>query len=260
MTSLGFRSRKGLVSIAAVLAAALAVAAAVWFVVLRDVAEPTTVGDAVSNFRETTEGGAEAPLPVGVYVYATGGFEKTDALTGVTHRYPRRSTVTVTSDPCGVQMRWDVLKGRSTVWTYCIGSSGWTLASQDESHTFFGRTERTMYMCGDMSFWPKVGAGPGRSPFRCVTPTAQENGQCGLVGRDRVSVGARKVQTVHLRKTSSFTGEIRGTSTYDFWLDRESGVPLRIVMVSTTTNDSAVGDVNYEEHVRLELESLAPRR
>ncbi len=38
------------------------------------------------------------------------------------------------------------------------------------------------------------------------------------------------------------------------------GVPVRVVMVSRTTNDSAVGDVHYEEDVTLLLTSLTSKR
>jgi hypothetical protein len=57
-----------------------------------------------------------------------------------------------------------------------------------------------------------------------------------------------------------FSGAIRGTSRYDFVLDRQSGIPLRIAMESKTTNDSPVGAVHYEERVVLRLTSLTPRR
>jgi hypothetical protein len=230
-----------------------------WFFFLRDVAEPTTVGEAVSNFRGTEQGGS-SPVPRGVYVYATDGFEKTDALTGVSHRYPARSTITVTRDPCGVQMRWDVLEGRSTVWTFCVGDSGWTESSQDERHTFFGRTEHTDYACTDSTFRPAGDVGGTSAAVSCATPDAEERGTERVVGRETLLVGPRRVATVHLRKSSSFTGGIRGASTYDFWLDRITGVPVRVRMVSRTTNDSAVGDVHYAEVVTLRLESLRPRR
>lgn len=101
-------------------AAALALgAAAAWFVVLRDTAEPVSVGEAVTSFRTDTEPtqGALSPIPEGVYVYATIGSEETDALTGVIHRYPRRSTITITSADCGASLLWRVLAGRSTEWT-----------------------------------------------------------------------------------------------------------------------------------------------
>jgi hypothetical protein len=258
-----WRGRKGgLVSITGAAAALVVAGVAAWFLLLRDVAEPTTVGEAVTNFREDADGSESgpSPVPVGVYVYATDGFEKTDALTGVTHRYPRRSTITVTKNPCGVQMDWDVLRGRSTVWTFCIDSAGWTIASQDERHTFFGRTERTTYTCSDTTLRPAGDELRLTFPVSCSTPTAEELGEGQVVGREPMRIARKRVQTVHLRKTSSFSGAIRGTSTYDFWLDRKSGVPVRIAMVSRTTNDSAVGDVHYEEGVRLELVSLSPRR
>ena len=61
----------------------------------RDTAEPVTVEDAITSFRMEPEGSASAsPIPPGVYVYGTDGSESTDALTGVTHRYPNRSTIT----------------------------------------------------------------------------------------------------------------------------------------------------------------------
>jgi hypothetical protein len=236
-----------------------AAALAGWFLFLRDVAEPTTVGEAVTNFRGTQHGGA-SPVPAGVYVYRTDGFEKTDALTGVTHRYPKRSTITVTGDPCGVQMRWDVLEGRSTVWTFCVDDSGWSEASQGERHTFFGRTEHTDYACTDSTFRPAGDARGTTASVSCSTPDADERGTERVVGRETLLVGPKRVATVRLRKKSSFTGGIRGTSTYDFWLDRKTGVPVRVRMVSRTTNDSAVGDVHYVEVVTLRLESLRPRR
>jgi hypothetical protein len=57
-----------------------------------------------------------------------------------------------------------------------------------------------------------------------------------------------------------FSGEIRGSSRHDIWFDSESGVPVKIAMVTRTTNDSPVGDVHYEEDVTLRLTSLTPRR
>lgn len=81
-----------------------------------------------------------------------------------------------------------------------------------------------------------------------------------VVGGAVLAVSGRRVATVQVRKTTSFTGEIRGTATHDIWFVRESGVPVRIAMVSRTTNDSPVGDVHYEEDVTLQLTSLTPRR
>jgi hypothetical protein len=256
------RSRRGLLGIGAVALGALLLAGfAAWYFVFRDVATPTTVGEAVTNFRgDTDQTPGPSPVPVGVYVYATSGFERTDALAGATHRYPRRSTITVTKDPCGVRMRWDVLEGRSTTWTFCIDSGRWVMTTQDERHTFFGVTEGTTYECSDVPFRM-----PGDRPSRgmqvtCTTSGATERETQRIVGRETVRVGRRSVSAVHVHQATSLSGDIRGASTYDVWLDRKTGVPVRISMVSRSTNDSPVGDVHYDEVVTLRLLSLTPRR
>ena len=233
--------------------------AAVWLLVLRDTAEPVTVGEAIETFRENTETSpAESPIPEGVYVYGTAGFEKTDALTGVTHRYPKRSTITISATDCGVSLLWRVLKGRTTEWIYCTTPGGWELASQDERHTFFGRTEPTTYVCTGVPIRPT--AGSTRWSVACSTDTSEERGAGNVVGREPIRVGGQTVSAEHVRRTSTFSGQIRGSSRHDVWFDSKSGVPVRIVMVSRTTNDSPVGDVHYEERVTLRLTSLAPRR
>jgi hypothetical protein len=234
-----------------------------WLALFRDTAEPVSVGEAVASFRTDTETTPEAAttIPQGVYVYATRGYEKTDALTGVTHRYPRRSTIAVAPAECGMTLTWRVLKGRSTKWTFCVTSEGgWELRTQDERHTFFGRTETTTYTCEDTPLLP---ADPTlRSwPVSCTTGDAAETGVARIAPAPSLHVREATYPVRHVRKTTTFTGAIRGSSRYDFWLHPRAAVPpLRIVMISHTTNDSPVGDVHYEEDVRLTLLSARPRR
>lgn len=256
------RSRAWLWAIVAAAAAVLVLAGfATWYFVFRDVAEPTTVGEAVTSFRgHTDQAPGPSPVPVGVYVYATTGFEHTDALTGITHHYPRGSTITVTKVPCGVEMRWDVLKGRSTTWTFCIDANEWVMTTQAERHTFFGVTEGTTYECSDVPFRTAGDEPTARMPVTCSTSGATEHETQWVVGRETVLVGRTRVSAVHVRQAISLGGSIRGASAYDIWLDRTTGVPVRISMVSHTTNDSPVGDVHYDEVVTLKLTSLTPRR
>ena len=252
-------SRAALVVGAVGAALALGVVAA-WLFVFRDTAEPVTVGEAVTSFRTDTEAtpAGPSPIPEGVYVYATVGDEKTDALTGVRHRYPKRSTIAVRATDCGVSLLWRVLDARSTEWIFCVTPSGWELRSQDERHTFFGRTERTTYLCENTAIKPRLGV--ERWQVACSTGGATETGRGAIVGHERVAVAGTPVATVHVRKSTSFAGEIRGSARYDFWFDEASGVPVRMRMVSRTTNDSPVGDVHYAEDVALFLTSLTPRR
>jgi hypothetical protein len=239
------------------------VGAATWTLAFRDTAEPVSVDEAVTSFRTDTDTEpaprAPSPIPEGVYLYATSGFEKTDALTGVTHRYPARSTIAVAAADCGVSLTWRVLKGRSTEWVYCVTPDGWELRSQDERHTFFGQTERTTYVCDDTLIRPRV-APASRWRVTCSAGSSEETGSARLVAHGRERVGAKRVPAEHVRKRTTFDGEIRGTAEHDIWFASDSGVPAKIVMVSRTANDSPVGDVRYEEEVTLRLLSLEPRR
>ena len=230
-----------------------------WWFLLRDDAEPATVGGAVTAYREQASKGSSS-IPPGVYVYATDGSEQTDALGGVTHRYPRTSTVTVSGAPCGVRLRWDVLRGRSTTWTVCTGSNGWGERSRFERHTFFGVTDKTTYACGGTPFRPDGDRLGATFTVACSTGKASEDGPGRIVGEEALDVGRARVGTVHLRTTTSFSGDTMGAATYDFWLARDSGLPVRIMMVSSTTSGSLIGDVHYRERVALRLTSLTPRR
>jgi hypothetical protein len=252
--------RAGIVAAGAIGALAIA-GVGVWLVLFRDTAEPVTVGEAVTSFRTETEP-APGTLPIapGVYVYATRGFEQTDALTGVTHRYPSRSTITVTRAECGMNLTWLVLKGRSTEWTFCVTDEGWELRTQDERHTFFGRTETTTYTCENTPIWIRAKPVGAPWPVICSTGDAEETGTAAVVGRLTLEIGSRRIRVTRVHKFTRFHGAIRGTAIYDFWFGETSGLPVRIGMVSTTTNDSPVGDVHYKEDVMLRLLSLRPRR
>jgi hypothetical protein len=242
--------------------AAASAAVAGWYFLRRDVAEPASVAAAIAAFREQAAAGAVArsPIPPGVYVYATDGFERTDALGGVTHTYPARSTVTVTPGPCGVRLRWDVLRGRSTTWTVCVGRKGWLVRTRDERHTFFGIEDETAYRCGATPLRP-AGDTPGTMfPVACTTGSATERGRGRVLACQSVEVGSASVDCVRVRSRTAFAGRTTGTATYDFRLARDTGLPLRAEMRSRTTNGSPIGDVHYEEDVTLVLTSSTPRR
>ena len=253
--------RAGLIAVAVGVIVLAGVVA--WLVAFRDTADPVTVDEAVTSFRTETEPtpSRPSPIPEGVYVYATAGFEKTDALSGVTHRYPRRSTITVAADGCGVSLMWRVLQGRSTEWIYCVVTQGWLLERQDERHTFFGSTEQTTYECETTPIWPAAPAvGMRWRVLDCGTAETDERGTVRVVGLPQLRVDGVDVRTVHIRKATTFSGAVRGTSRHDIWFDLDSGLPAKVVMVSHTTNDSPIGDVFYEETVTLRLTSLEPRR
>ena len=160
-----------------------------WWFLLRDVAEPATVGGAVTAYREQANNGSSS-IPPGVYVYATDGSEQTDALGGVTHRYPRTSTVTVSGGPCGVRLRWDVLRGRSTTWTVCTGSNGWGERSQVRApHVLRGHRQDDVRVRGHAV--PPGWRPAGHDVYRCVLDReGSEDGPGRIVGEEALDVGA----------------------------------------------------------------------
>jgi hypothetical protein len=253
--------RAGIIAAGVVGVVAIAAVAA-WLVAFRDTAEPVRVEEVVTSFRaEPTTSARESPIPEGVYVYATEGYEKTDALTGVSHRYPRRSTITVAAAECGVSLTWRVLKGRSTTWTYCVTDEGWMLRSQDERHTFFGRTEATTYECEGTPIRHLRRAVGASWPVMCATDDTREAGTARIVERRRRTLESGETVTETLvRKRTRLTGGNRGTARHEIWFDDSTGLPSQLTMVSATTSDSPVGDVGYEERVTLVLLSREPIR
>jgi hypothetical protein len=252
--------RAGLIA-AGVAGVAVLAGLGAWLALFRDTAEPVSVEDAVTSFRTETEAtSGPSPISPGVYVYATSGYEKTDALTGVTHRYPSRSTLTVAAAECGLSLTWRVLEGRSTEWTFCVTHEGWDLRSQDERHTFFGTTQRTAYVCENTPIRPRDPSLTSWS-VTCSTGEARESGVARVVPGPILRIRDALYPVRHVRKGTEFTGSIRGSARYDFWFHKRLGIPpLRIVMISRTTNDSPVGNVHYEENARLTLLSFRPRR
>src|SRR5688572_23871693 len=67
------------------------------------------------------------PLEEGVYVYATDGYEETDALSGQRHDYPAQTTMTVSKQGCGYRWRWQPLKERWEESDGCRTSAGYVL-------------------------------------------------------------------------------------------------------------------------------------
>ena len=236
-----------------------AAGAAAWLVAFRDTASPVSVDDAVESFRGEAGAGA-SPIPEGVYVYSTRGYERTDALNGVTHRYPRHSTITVAAVDCGMRLTWRVLDGRSTEWTYCVTHEGWELRSQAERHTFFGRTEQTTYACQSTPIRPaelEVGA---HWDVSCSTEDTGETGVAAVVGRRETTLAdGSTIRETLVRKSTSLSGANRGTSRHDLWFDDASGLLAHVRLVSRTTSDSPIGDVRYDEDVTLTLVSGEPR-
>lgn len=253
--------RRRRVIVAAVAAVVLAGAAAVvWRVVLRDTATPATIEDALARYRAAAERG-ETPIPPGVYVYTTAGSESISALGGTTHRYPRRSTITVTRAPCGMELRWDVLETRSTTWTVCVsGDLAQALDGWVERHVFFGQADRTVWECSGSPWLTDPSAIGTRTSHICSGGDTTQGGTVDVLGLVPLRAAGTTVETLHLRLRAEEDGVARGPLVEERWVERETGLPIRIRYRVRTANKSVIGDVVFTERYELRLTSLEPRR
>ena len=240
------------------LGAAIAVAAAAgaWLVATRENTTPASIDDALARYRAQAEA-SDTSIPPGVYVYATTGSESITALGGRKHDYPKRSSVTVTAGDCGMMLRWDVLQHRSNVYEIC--DDGRRLGGWTETHRFVGRDDVTRWRCSASAWLPDT-ADPGPSPVDCTSSDSAQRGTTTVLGVETVRVGTATVDAVHLRIDTRETGGARGPTLEHRWLERDTGLPVRIEYRVTTLNPSPIGDVRFDERYSLRLVSLEPRR
>jgi hypothetical protein len=230
-----------------------------WLLLFRDQTKAVDIGDVVTDFRNGGEGtGALASgLEAGVYVYATSGFEVTDALLGQRHEYPARSTVTVQPGGCGAVIRWDALEGRYWERELC----GRELRRFTEVHSFFGTEDVHDYVCESGTPAPPLDAEPGVTwESRCSTADTTETSRGTVVGRETSAVGGQAVETTHVSEQTTLEGASRGTGIRERWFARDSGLLVRQVEQNESVTDSPIGEVGYRERYELLLMSLEPRR
>jgi hypothetical protein len=223
---------------------------------LKDKATPVSIQDVLARFHE---GERRTGKLDGVYLYATRGQESVDALGGATHRYPKSTTITLVTVPCGMRLLWEPFEERSVRWTLCATADGIELADWEVAHEFFGQGDRTGYTCTESVLVPAEEKSAA-SPFRCRSDRGGEDGETEVVGVEQVAVGSARRAGVHVRTVGEVTGGDSGTETTEWWLDEGSGLPLRIKLSNRTSRSVLVGRVHYSEDADLRLRSTKPLR
>lgn len=258
----------------AVPAGIVLVGGAIAVALLYDPAEPVSVDDAVTRYRDggtTDPDGAPAtgdPPPPGLYVYATTGSEGVDVLGGSTHPYPAESTITVTAadDDCLI-FRWAPLEQRWNEEVLCPDDDGgWSLVGTTLHHSFFNQGETRTNTCDGPGFVPVPDA-DGDLTWTCESEGSGRSGETvaagtgRIVGTDTVTVAGVDRPALHVRYEDEVTGETSGTGTLDRWyaFDRFP-LLLREVSSATSASETVIGRVNYHEDYELVLASWEPQR
>ncbi len=258
---------------AGTLAVLLVAAAAVAAIVLRNDTSELSVPDAVDAFREAEDASAvsdaarasiaELPEP-GVYVYATSGQAEVDALTGATHHYPERTTLTVTLAGCGAHLRWVAVQQRWEQRTVCPTADGLGLREVRTFREFFGQGDERTYTC-DQGAMELPAHAETRFVATCSSGGSSKSGATTIrftgtvLGVEPVTVAGETLQAVHVNLVGTFTGATEGEQTTERWL-LPGGLVAREQRHQRTVSDSIVGRVTYQERYVLELTSTEPRR
>lgn len=222
--------------------------------------KPVSVNDVVDRYRHERQsppptGPLAGPAP-GVYLYATTGSERI-SFGNISHRYPDRTTLTVSAAGCGLRVRWDALAGRWQRWQLCPTATGWRLDHYTDVHKFLYLEDVHDYTCsGD--------------PWR-LDATADLTVVCRYsggvltsvvhrVGVEQRTLAGRAVDTVHLRVTQQATGKSLSQGTLELWLLPTTGLPVHVEAHSSGSQETLGSHISYREAATFDLVSATPRR
>jgi hypothetical protein len=224
---------------------------------LRDSSQAASISEALQRFRATEHGSSGLD---GVYIYTTKGSESINALGGVRHVYPAKTSITAIKVPCGIQLRWAALEKRSTTWTFCSTPAGVELRISDERHAFFGQSDHAVYRCSGRLLIPKKPVSGATKSFTCRSNRNLEVGATRVLGHASIEVGGRRVSAIRVSTGLTIRARDSGSEAIDWWLDSSTGLPLRVELRSRTSRKMWVGRVKYHENLNLRLLSLTPMR
>ena len=204
-----------------------------------------------------------SPLTVpepGVYVYATTGFDSVDALTGARHEYPAHTTVTISSEGCGVRVRWNAVRERWEEWQWCPVDGGIETVAYGSFHEFFDTSATTAYQC-DGDPLPMMAATGTTWQMACKQGETDTSVFAGhVVGTERIDVGATAVMALHVRYAVTVSGGSTGTRVIDRWLRPGDGLVVREDSSTDTVQSTVLGEVHYEERYTMVLTSVIPQQ
>lgn len=211
-------------------------------------AAPSATASAVTNL----------PRPEsGVYVYATTGSERI-SLGNLSHKYPAKTTVTVTDGGCGLDVRWTALSERWSRYQVCPTQQGWRVRSVTDVHKFLYRLDQQDYVCDDPVVLPNSAKETWSAS--CSAKNSDITLTVTKAGTQTRTVGGKPVDTTRLHVVTKATGASKNDGTVDVWLLSTTGLPVRVQVVNHGEQNVLGQLVTYDEAATFELTSLTPAR
>lgn len=213
---------------------------------------------ATKSKAKTASGGLVEPK-TGVYVYATEGYEETDALSGQRHDYPSQTTITISTYGCGVRFRWQPLKERWDESDGCLTDAGVVLSRFAIYHEFFKRGALEDFACdSDAVVMPSKPIVGDTWRWKGHSDDSDIDTLTTMVGFETVTVGDDQIRTMHVRYETDMTGANEGRQVQDRWLGEHDGLLIRMITSVDAKVDTPFGKANYTERYQIDLSSTTP--
>jgi hypothetical protein len=243
----------------------VAVAAGVWFFVLRTSGTQVDLRQALRLYRQGQHGevaGTTMPLPPpGVYRYRTSGGEQL-SIAGISRTFPPATDMIVTDGRCAT-MKWEPLEQHIEGLVECPTGDGAISITSAPSYEQIAGTQTTSDIrcpAGTYLVPPDPVAGD-RWRTTCHSPGQNVVFSGAVIGRSSVTVGGRSVPALHTRLTLTFSGSQTGTNPNDYWVSLPDGLILKqSETVRVSDPAGPLGSVRYAEQMAITLTSLSPAR
>jgi hypothetical protein len=239
---------------------------------LADRARQVTLGQAVGRLGASGGGvpGSGRPVP-GVYAYTGSGTEHLSLPPLSQSEGPTiPGTVTLDGAHCWV-LRIDYSTHHWQTWHYCLhgadleeaGGQSWQLWSVGPVDI----TNLTTFVCDPGSMALPAQGTPGQTwHSRCrgtntsVPGVTVTSGPYRLVGSGEFDVGGTAVAVAHFHRERSDAGAQSGTELADVWVDRGTGLPVRLDQQIRVTTATRFGTSTYTQTGTMRLVSTTPSR
>jgi hypothetical protein len=242
----------------------VAVAAGVWFFVLRSPGTQVDLRQALRLYRQgqhaKSVGNALLPPP-GVYRYRTSGGEEL-SIGGINRSFPGTTEMVVTDSGCATIM-WDPLEQHTEGVIVCTTDQGaLTMNTALSDEEIAGTHVVDTYHCPSDAFFVPPHPSPGqkwKATCHGMGERVEFSGQ--ILRMSDVKAGGLEIPAIHTRLTLSFAGAEAGTNPTDYWVSTQDALILaERESVHVKEGSGPLGSVNYSEHLALAIDSTAPIR
>ena len=242
-----------------------AVAAGIWFFVLRSPATQVDLSQALRLYRQGQHpgvGGSDSQLPpAGVYRYRTSGGEQL-SVGSISRTFPVATDMIVTDARC-TTMKWEPLEQHVEGLVECpLHDGSFSITSAPSYEEIAGTRTTSVMHCPPGTYLVPPDPAAGERWETTCHMTGQRvvvSGQ--IIGSSSVAVGRRTVPALHTRLTLTFSGSQSGTNPNDYWISMHDGLILRQrETVDLEQRDGPFGSVRYTEQMTIALDSLTPVR